>query len=333
MFGYDHESRTRVPAVAWILAACLAGPATGLGSPDTDTPPPSPATTESTGAADTTRALRGNEEGTALRSLTVEAENKVQISFDRPELYVALDPGTAPGLDWGTAQDVLNRTVPDLVSPLWASTAEMPSVYMPRPWLNGFTSGPVARFQPQLEGVQRWRLVVANSQGQPVQEFEGKGKPPKEIVWDGRSISGAPAIPGLTYSYVLEAYDKAGNKRNFVGNGFELPPYRVTNENAITMLLAGDDLEEWGQQRTVTSGVAHPLMLEAASWLNQIEDVQQAVTVTVTARNFDQADFLATRVSETLRHMVLNGPARILAHTDVRPEAPETGAIQIASIP
>jgi hypothetical protein len=320
MFRSDLELRFIDIAAVALLAGILMWPAAVLSAvSDAD--------------ADSTLSLRGDEEGTALRSLTIEAENKVQITFERPELFVDLDPSAAPGLDWGTAEDVLNRTVPDLVSPLIASTSDQQSRYMPRPWLSGFTSGPVARFQPQLEGVHRWRLAVANSQGQPVVDFEGKGKPPKEIAWDGRSSSGDPAMPGLTYSYVLEAFDKAGNKRNFVGNGFELPPYRVMGENSIAILFSGDDLDDWGSGRNASRQPTHPLILEAASWLNQIEDVQQPVTVTVTARSFDAADALATRIAEALRTSILSGKSRILAHTEVKPEAPASGAIQIASNP
>jgi len=59
-----------------------------------------------------------------------------------------------------------------------------------------------------VKGTERWKLTVADSRGQTVALFEGKGDPPKEIVWDGRSVSGVPVTPGITYSYVFEAVDK-----------------------------------------------------------------------------------------------------------------------------
>ena len=37
----------------------------------------------------------------------------------------------------------------------------------------------------------------------------------------------ALVTPGLTYSYVFEAFDRAGNKRNIVGPGFTVPAYRI----------------------------------------------------------------------------------------------------------
>lgn len=42
-------------------------------------------------------------------------------------------------------------------------------------------------------------------------------------------VTGGLAWPGVTYSYVFEAYDRAGNKRRMVGEGFTIrarPPHR-----------------------------------------------------------------------------------------------------------
>ena len=68
-------------------------------------------------AADSTMVLEGEQEGTVFRSLTIEGENRIRIDFERPELLVELDPASAPGLSWGSSRDVLDRTVPDLVTP------------------------------------------------------------------------------------------------------------------------------------------------------------------------------------------------------------------------
>ena len=64
-------------------------------------------------SADSSMALSGGQEGTVFKSLTIEGENRVKITFDRPELSIDLDPSQAPGLTWGSSMDVLNRTVPD----------------------------------------------------------------------------------------------------------------------------------------------------------------------------------------------------------------------------
>ena len=155
--------------------------------------------------ADTSLGLVGGEEQTSLRSLTIEAENRMQIRFERPSLTIDIDPASAPGLDWGDPLQVLDRTVPDLEAPLLASTKGLSSPYTGRPWLREFRNGTVATFHPQMENVERWRLVVADARGREVKAFEGKGEPPESIEWDGRTTDGELAQPGLVHSWAKGA--------------------------------------------------------------------------------------------------------------------------------
>jgi hypothetical protein len=278
-------------------------------------------------APDTTMTLQGGQEGTLFESLRVEGEDRVRIRFERPALNLALDAGTAPGLDWESVQDVIARIGVDLITPYLARSAgERPACYS-RPWLASLTTGGVARFRPALEGVNRWRLLVADSQGDTVAAFSGKGKPPKEIAWDGRSLKGGYAAPGLVYSYVLEAYDKAGNKRNFVGEGFELPAYRVEgDERAI--LFSGAELD----RKPADYGSGPPtsiVLMETASWLNQERDIAAPVVVKITAREFRQAKYLADEITRQLQPLLLGDPVRVRTVTDVQPDAPERGTVAI----
>ena len=166
---------------------------------------------------DSTMTLRGGDEGTVFRTLTVEGEDRIHFDVERPTLRLELDPEKAPGLDWGSARDVLDRTSPDLIAPYLAESTRERSPYVAHPWLSHFASGAVARFRPEVKGVERWKLSVVSARGETVALFEGQGDPPREIAWNGLSTSGAPVLPGLTYSYVFEARDRAGNKRNFAG--------------------------------------------------------------------------------------------------------------------
>src|SRR5215467_9289408 len=152
------------------------------------TPAAKPAATKPVAVAassDSGTVLKGGQEGTAFKSLTVEGEDKIQVEFERPPLALDLDPDKAPGLDWGTARDVLDRTVPDLTSPLLALSAQEHSPYLGLPWLHRFQTGPVATFHPDLKDVERWTLLVADSRGKTVASYNGKGAPPHDIVWDG----------------------------------------------------------------------------------------------------------------------------------------------------
>lgn len=285
---------------------------------------------------DSTMRLRGGEEGTALRSMTIEGEDRVHIDFERPALDLRFDLERVPGLERGTALDVLDRTLPDLMTPMLAASSRTPSPYTGHPWLHQFASGSVARFRPNVKGTESWKLAIANSHGEMVAAYEGRGEPPKEIAWDGRSQDGAPVVPGLIYSYVFEARDRAGNKRNFVGDGFAVSAYRLDSPAGPTLVFSGRDLlpasgsgANLGTRSSTAAGNTLLLLIEAASWLNQSARVQEPVQVRVNARSFEQAKTLAGRTSDSLTSLLLGGAARIQVITNVSPDAPEEGSIAI----
>ena len=280
---------------------------------------------------DSSMTMHGGQEGTVFKSLTVQGEDRIRLDFERPPLDVQLDPSKAPGLDWGSARDVLDRTTPDLAAPLVEASARDASPYLGHPWLSHFASGAVARFQPDVKDVASWKLSIVNARGEAVTSFSGKGEPPREIVWDGRSASGTPVTPGLTYSYVLEARDKAGNKRNFVGQGFKVSAYRFETAEGPTMTLTARELPAIPPGRSAAAAPpAPPILIEAASWLNQRPQPSQPVRVTVSARNLDEAQALADYVTRSMTPYLIGDPARLQAVTEVQPDAPEGGTIRIS---
>jgi hypothetical protein len=308
----------------WFFSPAGAGSSAGEAAAAT----PGDQAAEKTAAdTDTTMKLRGGEEGTIFKSLRIEGEDRVRIEFERPPLALDLDPKKAPGLDWESFQTVLDRNGLDLFTPYLLQSAVTRPPRFAWPWFDGFATGSVARFRPLVEGVARWRLTVANSRGETVATFEGKGKPPKEIGWDGKSVNGGPAAPGLTYSYVLEAYDKAGNKRNFVGDGFQIPPYLVHSSDGVSMLFSVTELRG---AATTTAAPTPPLLFEAASWINQTSSTGRVVRVEVTARSFEEASAAAESVLSYLRPLILGDPARVQPVTRVEPDATDGGTVVIA---
>jgi hypothetical protein len=149
--------------------------------------------------------------------------------------------------------------------------------------------------------------------------------------------------PGITYSYVFEARDRAGNKRNFVGQGFTISAYRLDGASGPMLVLSGKDLASPergatgygpgglgaglgpGASREGTSA----LLLEAASWLNQSTKVREPVRVTVAARSLERANSLAARAREALSGRLLGDPARLQTVTEVAADAPEDGVLRI----
>lgn len=277
---------------------------------------------------DSAMALKGGEEGTVFRSLTIEGEDRVRIEFERPVLVLDLDPAQAPGLDWDNTWEVLDRCDIDFVSPLIALSAVERSPYLPRPWFEEFVTGDVVRFRPALEDVDRWKMTIADSRSQTVAVFEGKGNPPKELGWDGRSQEGEPMPPGLTYSYVMEAYDRAGNKRNFVGKGFELPPYQIESKDSLVLLFSEGDLGSRSPRRSAKKEAPPAILYDVASRLNQFAS-DRVIRIETTARTYDDASNLAQAVMQALEPLLLGDPNLIQQVTEVEPDAPAGGTVAI----
>ncbi|MCB1184862.1 hypothetical protein KDM41_15645 [bacterium] len=274
-------------------------------------------------------ALKGDRDGTVFRSLTVEGENRVQIRFERPRLEVAVDPEQAPGLLLEDGLDILDRTLPDLVGPLLATSVTHATPHGPRPWLQAYERGPVARFVPDLADVATWKLSVVDSRGQTAMVFAGQGDPPADIAWDGQRLDGTPAPPGYTYSIVLEARDPAGNERRFVGDGFTLPAYRRLDAAGPVFLVSGDDWLHAGGVGAAGSG----LLLEAAAAFNTHVPAERPVRVVATHRSAVEAERLGRLVAGALGPLVIGPASRIEVQTRIEPTAPAGGTLELSGRP
>lgn len=278
---------------------------------------------------DSTMVIEAGAEGKVFRKMTVEGEDRFRIDFERPHLKVRLDPSRAPGLDWDNTWDVVSEGDIDLREPLAAMSATWSSPYLPRPWLDGYASDDIVIFQPSLTGVEHWKLTIADSRSGEVRSFEGDDDPPDRIGWNGLSFEGRPMEPGYTYSYVVEAWDRAGNKRNFVGKGFKLPSYRLIMNDMMVFLFTGDNLGSGSSSTGTASGTPNPLLLEAASRINQANPAGSRIEVAVAARSYDQADAMAGEVVRSLSDLLIGDPSRIKHVTDIKEDAPEEGTVMI----
>ncbi|HET6348508.1 MAG TPA: hypothetical protein VFH88_05430 [Candidatus Krumholzibacteria bacterium] len=275
-------------------------------------------------APDSTMHIDAGAEGKNFNSITIQGEDRVRVQFDKPELKLNVDPTKAPGLDWVSVNAVLGADSYNFVDPLLSRPVYERSPYAPRPWFDSFRDGPVASFRPAVSGVQQWSLEVADSRGKTVARFKGDGKPPKEITWDGTTIDGTPARSDLTYSYVLNAADKAGNKRSFVGDSFEIPPHLAQNKGDISMSFSVP--LESVQQR-----VPEATVLEAATRLNETVAPAVPVRVNVTAPTFNAAKSIADEVVATLRPHLYGDASRIAITTQVDAGSADRASVTIGS--
>ncbi|HWN82620.1 MAG TPA: hypothetical protein VNM87_11020, partial [Candidatus Udaeobacter sp.] len=279
-------------AAAKPAQAAAASPSTAPSTPPAGQKPPAAAKAAPNAATpERNLALRGGEEITAFGNLTIEGEDQIHFEFDRPVLELALDATAAPGLDMGNPADVLKRTGANRTTPFLAMTSRERSPYVARPWLHGFASGAVAVFKPAVTDVDRWTLSIVDSRGEVVAQFQDHGQP-RAIVWDGKLSGGRYAAPGRTYSTVFLAYDRAGNKRSMVGEGFQVGPFRYDLASGPVFLFPASALSS-GDPANPASRATPPLLLEAASWINQAGRSNQPLRVIGIARTREGASALA----------------------------------------
>lgn len=260
---------------------------------------------------------------TGVRSITIEGDDQVQITFARPRISLDLDPRLAPGLGWRNTWELV-----DVVAATTASSAFLPSRHVGRPWLTAFAQDDVVVFHPETPPLAAWTLTIVDSRGKQVAARRGEGAPPPSLAWNARGDDGAPAWPGLTYSYRLDTVDPAGNRRTTVGRGFDLPPYRLADGAGQTLVFAGDLVVTGGQ--TDADPGASTLIQAAASWLNQAA-AAAPIEIRATARTQDLADALATAVADALAPLVGGDPARLTTTARVVADAPDRGVVEVSS--
>src|SRR5262249_53378822 len=233
-----------------------------------------------------------------------------------------VDPSKAPGLNYESVWAALGADEFNFVDPVLTRSVYERSPYAPRPWLDSFHGGPLATFRPDVNGVEKWGLEVADSRGKTVARFQGDGKPPKEITWDGKTIDGSAARSDLTYSYVLNATDKAGNKRSFVGDSFQIPPHVTENKDGVAMSFSVP-------VESATDRVPDEVVLEAATRLNHSAAPNVPVKVEVTAPTFNLAKSIADEVVATLQPHLYGEPSRISVLTNVDAGGAERASVTI----
>ncbi len=142
-------------------------------------------------------------------------------------------------------------------------------------------------------------------------------------------LDGTPAAPGYTYSYVLEAWDKAGNQRRFVGDGFALPAYRRDDATGPEFLVSG---AQWRAKDAAGHGPS-ALVMEAANWFNLRCEPTRPIRVIATHRTVNEAAILAGSVSAALAPLVGGDPGRVVVETRTETGAPRAGTLHLTARP
>src|SRR6185436_19611480 len=112
---------------------------------------------------------------------------------------------------------------------------------------------------------------------------------------------------------------------------FRVAAFRIENATATTLVFTGAEMAGGAGAPGANADAPSPLLLEAASWLNQAASVTAPVTVTATARSSEEAGALAQRIQQQLGTLLLGDTARIRTVPKVESDAPVGGAVALST--
>jgi len=169
------------------------------------------------------------------------------------------------------------------------------------PWLPPIVAQPVVVFFPQeKEGMIEWELVITDYQGEEVKKFNGKGRPPDRIEWDGVDRNYRTLKVGFPYSYVYTAVDVGTNSHTYVGEPFKVNAFKYPREHDLVVDIVNAKL--FGEEGLNLSRDGSFLMGKVADLARSYPNSPISVTVYSQGASLAQkkADVLADYLSQDL---------------------------------
>ncbi|KAA3613874.1 MAG: hypothetical protein DWQ05_16495 [Calditrichaeota bacterium] len=165
---------------------------------------------------------KADSSSNVLDDVVVQAQFKGVFEEDKLPLATNFDYSNETVIEnrvnWNSLAEVENETASaekEVILPLHFSQPQFAQIQ----------PAPVKAFRLKFENLQRWQLNITSGDGSQFRQIAGEGNPPESISWDGLSTNKDPLLAGRNYAYSFTAVDKAGNKRTFPGNSFQVPAF------------------------------------------------------------------------------------------------------------
>lgn len=197
------------------------------------------------------------EGGAALPDMVVEAENRVERDIHKPSFALELTAAEIDSFYTPVDEEALGISPVSGLQPHLNNLERLASSQTPHCWLQEMSTTPVVTFYPEdPEGhkPKRWSVTITDFRGTTFKRFEGKGKPPEKLPWDGRSDRGQMLRVGYPYSYVFSVTDKGTNTYNYAGVSFRIPALDFRSDGDRYLEFAGDDIFKRHEAKLTESG-------------------------------------------------------------------------------
>ncbi len=185
------------------------------------------------------------ESGAALPEMVVEAENQVRQTIEKTAFAFDLDAAMVDSFYAAMDEKALSVSPVSGLQPHLNNLEPLRSEQPPHPWLVEIPTTPVATFytgKPEGHKTHRWQLTITDFRGSPCRNYDGKGRPPAKVSWDGRTDQGEMLRVGYPYSYVFTTTDKGTNTYNYAGESFRLPALDYRRDGDRVLEIAGGEL-------------------------------------------------------------------------------------------
>ena len=230
-----------------------------------------------------------------LDDIMVTGEDKLKVKSDKPVLDIKLDLNQVvmPTID--TEKKFLDKS-PNLVDLKEAAPKMLNSAQLAAPFLVAFIREPIANFSLKVLGIKTatWDLVVTDSKGRVFKKFEGKGKPPLSLEWNGRNPENRIVKVGNAYSYLVTLVDEAGGPHTLIGAPFVLHSLIHQEENGLFLSLTRKKVFDVEKDKNKILYEALPFLKEAS------DSIKDNFTLPVVVNVYGENASLATEQAKAV---------------------------------
>lgn len=186
------------------------------------------------------------EEGTgdvSLPDVVVKAKSKEKIEIEKAEPPLSVETYIIDEAKSPLDAEILEISPVQSVEVYLKDIPPLTTGQAIHPWLPPIVAQPVVVFFPQeREGMIEWELVITDYQGEEVKKFNGKGRPPERIEWDGVDRNHRTLKVGFPYSYVYTAVDVGTNSHTYVGEPFKVNAFKYPREHDLVVDIVNGKL-------------------------------------------------------------------------------------------
>lgn len=180
----------------------------------------------------------------AIQQMEVVDDNEFRLQVEKTELDFHPKPEELDDGNTEVEQLLFEYAPLESFNPYLFDSERVECPVIPDFGSRAVTRAPVTTFRTEFSvgaDVKRWQLEITDYRGESFRRLEGKGVPPLELAWDGRSDHDEMLRPGFPYSFLFTIEDSGTNRYQYAGNTFVLPTLAYAEGKNLRLEAAADE--------------------------------------------------------------------------------------------